>query len=1122
MKKAIISIFIILICFKGFGQTLSPVTTPGVTNRSSLPVEDKYLFARQHFGLPRYSDTTQCNTYNGSVDSCGAMIFTYDRMAVWFRSCSNGRKWIMLDPSGVPSVSNSWNLYGNNGLFTSAAGNVPFGIKIPNYGISFITNNTTRLILDSLGIVRSSGAANVALLMDSVTKTLYYGTAGGSGSTPTWQQTLTAGSTLNQDNDVDAGGNDFRINDAGELGLSADSITLSANAGSNHLHIKGDSSSLNKRISYESNLSSTFTQYTLIDKNYADNSSPYVTPEEYGAVGNGSTNDATAIQSAVNSGYPVWFGQKNYRVSTTISVPASAQLIGSGGASIISMTANDTILNLQGSNIQIKGLTLQGSSSGGAQTGIAIIGNVGLTLYRNSIQISDCVFNNFGFAGFYGSTVVGLYHEGGVYMVNSYATGCAIGIFNDTRSEYNTYSNCVVYNCTTGWNNQGGNNNWTGGAITSCTTGVILGSGANNGHCSMSGAKINHNTTNISASSTSLGYTFDGCSIFVGDISIVSSNLIKFIGCEIGDVTTITSTSNTNCEFSECKFTGGGNPALTLTGTAPAFRNNYWVGGVPSYATLSSNTNIVFAGATNTQNTNSNLVWNNTANNLGVGTNPSYRVDISGGDLNLQANRYIRNNGEAMWWSNGTDSTTFGTSTAGYNTLIYSGGGFGANPRLKFNGTTGRAAFPFYGAGTYIGTPTYSLQVDASGNLIEGAAVTAAPVTSVSGTANQITSTGGTTPVLALASGGTLPGNWTMNGTLGTVTPSTGAFTTGSFSGLLSATNAAGISLDGTNSALLKSGNHTFIQANTNGGIYGYANNGGVNLFTFAQYNSNIFAATSLVITTPLLTTSGRFTIAGIATTGTGTGSDLSITNSTLTTGSAASIALTGTAAASNTKTGLTITSLGANATSTQTVTGLSSTVTNTGTGATNIAATFSASGGAGSNNAIVVPASGGVVLIGKSTSNGVNNLLQVANNVSWGTSGQGTLVSSGNDAYIDASVASGGLIFRTNGSTTALTLSSAQLSTFSGAVDIAVAKPLNFKSGTNTRAGNAVLVAGTVTVSNTTCTANTIVILTRKTSGGTIGTAITYTVSAGSGFTITSDNILDTSTFSYMLIENS
>lgn len=78
----------------------------------------------------------------------------------------------------------------------------------------------------------------------------------------------------------------------------------------------------------------------------------------------------------------------------------------------------------------------------------------------------------------------------------------------------------------------------------------------------------------------------------------------------------------------------------------------------------------------------------------------------------------------------------------------------------------------------------------------------------------------------------------------------------------------------------------------------------------------------------------------------------------------------------------------------------------------------------------------------------------------------------------------------------------------------------LAFSSGTNQRAGNATLVAGTVTVANTSVTGNTIVLITRKTSGGTIGLAITYTVSTGVSFTINSDSAIDTSTFSYFLIE--
>lgn len=128
--------------------------------------------------------------------------------------------------------------------------------------------------------------------------------------------------------------------------------------------------------------------------------------------------------------------------------------------------------------------------------------------------------------------------------------------------------------------------------------------------------------------------------------------------------------------------------------------------------------------------------------------------------------------------------------------------------------------------------------------------------------------------------------------------------------------------------------------------------------------------------------------------------------------------------------------------------------------------------------------------------------------------SGQGTGTGTGSDLIFQTPV----LVASGSGAqtmTTALTIKGA-----SQTVQIATAKALAFASGTNQRAGNTTLVGGTVTVSNTTVTANTVVMLTRKTSGGTIGTAITYTVSAATSFTVNSDNILDTSTFSYMLLE--
>lgn len=152
----------------------------------------------------------------------------------------------------------------------------------------------------------------------------------------------------------------------------------------------------------------------------------------------------------------------------------------------------------------------------------------------------------------------------------------------------------------------------------------------------------------------------------------------------------------------------------------------------------------------------------------------------------------------------------------------------------------------------------------------------------------------------------------------------------------------------------------------------------------------------------------------------------------------------------------------------------------------------------------------------------GQPRILQVGTGPSVGTdiagqsvlwhSGQGTGTGTGGSHLFQVS-APGATSAVVNALATRLTLDTTDL-TMATAVRLAVA------SGANQRAGNATLVAGTVTVANTTVTANSIVLYSRKTSGGTIGTAMTYTVSAATSFTLTSDSALDTSTFSYFIIE--
>lgn len=74
--------------------------------------------------------------------------------------------------------------------------------------------------------------------------------------------------------------------------------------------------------------------------------------------------------------------------------------------------------------------------------------------------------------------------------------------------------------------------------------------------------------------------------------------------------------------------------------------------------------------------------------------------------------------------------------------------------------------------------------------------------------------------------------------------------------------------------------------------------------------------------------------------------------------------------------------------------------------------------------------------------------------------------------------------------------------------------------TGAAPTAGILTLVGGTATVNTTAMTSTALLFLQRKTSAGTPGTVTTYTQVNNTSFTVTSDNILDTSTYVWEIIE--
>lgn len=317
-------------------------------------------------------------------------------------------------------------------------------------------------------------------------------------------------------------------------------------------------------------------------------STQFVTPEQFGAVGDGSTNDQAALQSCVDAGKPCFIGLKNYRTTTSVTLSDNAKIIGAGFGSIISTTSNISVLVVAGSNTVIESLTILGNNTGAAQRGISVVGVSGLTTARNNNRITNVTVSTLTY-GVYAqySNITGSIHYGSIKAVNVVAISCTNGFYMDTRAEYNTFSNCSAITNTTGLYMGAGNVSWNGGQITDNTTGVSLAAGTNDGHSVMSGTMINHNTTAISANGITASYLFSNCMIYIGNVTIVSSTGIKFHGCDFSTLTTFTSTNNTDTEIFNCKFVT--TPTWTITGTAPLFFNNkYMAGTIPTSSALNT------------------------------------------------------------------------------------------------------------------------------------------------------------------------------------------------------------------------------------------------------------------------------------------------------------------------------------------------------------------------------------------------------------------------------------------------------------------------------------------------------------------------------------------------------
>jgi parallel beta-helix repeat protein len=129
----------------------------------------------------------------------------------------------------------------------------------------------------------------------------------------------------------------------------------------------------------------------------------YANVKQYGATGNGTTDDAASIQSAINavatSGGTVFFPPGTYVLSVDLTVPSNVSILGAGRSSILLAQTNSqtNCLNLSGSaHITVSNLAINGNKLNVQQlaTQYTKLNGIYMAAGTDDVTIRDCYIHD--------------------------------------------------------------------------------------------------------------------------------------------------------------------------------------------------------------------------------------------------------------------------------------------------------------------------------------------------------------------------------------------------------------------------------------------------------------------------------------------------------------------------------------------------------------------------------------------------------------------------------------------------------------------------------------------------------------------------------------------------------
>lgn len=218
-----------------------------------------------------------------------------------------------------------------------------------------------------------------------------------------------------------------------------------------------------------------------------------VSVKDFGAVGDGATNDTAAIQAAIDASACVYFPAGTYKISSPLTIPANAYLFGAGWSSIIKtdaaatrfiMVLVDTATEQDGPTI--RDLAFDGSSKGQLDAGlIQLNGAIGFVCERLYVHSAGTAGESAsqGVNGI-AAAVDGLGNAGSIGVIRDCliesCTKAGINVSTETSGvlvEGNTVRNCTGNTETPGIQVAGGyNTRIIGNRVHGCQgSGIILG-----------------------------------------------------------------------------------------------------------------------------------------------------------------------------------------------------------------------------------------------------------------------------------------------------------------------------------------------------------------------------------------------------------------------------------------------------------------------------------------------------------------------------------------------------------------------------------------------------------------------------------------------------------------------